>query len=94
MQCSTPSSFGSRTLKALSEGKLPPKVAIWPGDVLHPALALDAKCAPLSAFERKLILDMPELSIAQEVSRAFQKVPKGAQKGKSGPPEPPGTHLK
>ena len=67
MQCNTPSSFGSRTSKALSEGKLPPKVAIWPGDVLHPALVHDAKCVPLSnsVFERKLILDMPELSIAE-----------------------------
>ena len=65
MQSSTPSSFGSRTLKALSEGKLPSKVANWPVDILHPALVHDAKCAPLSGFERKLMLDMPEFSIAE-----------------------------
>ena len=52
-------------MKALAEGKLPPKVMNWPVEVLHPALVLDAKAEPRSAFERKLRSDMPHLSTAE-----------------------------
>jgi len=64
-QCMAPSNFGIRTLKALSEGKLPPKVMSWPADALHPALVLSAKAEPLSTFEKKLLSDMPHLSSSE-----------------------------
>ena len=66
--CQAPGTYGLDNLKRLRLGKLPRSVKHWPIDQIDDPdnnVADRIAAAPLSDFERQVVSDHPELSVAE-----------------------------
>ena len=66
--CMPPGAHGLENLKRLSQGKLPRRVTQWPLHCLDDAdgdVESRVAATPLSDFDKQVILDHPELSVAE-----------------------------
>ena len=65
--CQPPGTYGLDNLKRLRQGTLPRQVSNWPCDFVLSDYDVNARIAemPLSDFEKQVLSDHPELSVAE-----------------------------